>query len=71
MDCKETLQKFLQTAECPLIEKPDYEKLRNILTTELEKHQHKPNYDKFEWQIPRTAKKFKLQSFITNFLKIY
>lgn len=29
---------------------PDYEGLRNILTTELEKHENEPDFDKFDWQ---------------------
>lgn len=68
MDCKETLKKFLQKAECPLTEEPDYDDLRNILMTELEKHRNELNYDKFDWQIPRTGTEFTLRSFISNFL---
>lgn len=32
---------------------PDYDALRNILKTELEKHQNKTNFDKFDWQMRR------------------
>lgn len=29
----------------------DYDELRRILQTELDKHKDEPNYDKLDWQI--------------------
>lgn len=50
---KEVFEQFEQKAKYPKTEKPDYEGVRKILRTELEKHKNEPNYDKFDWQIER------------------
>lgn len=41
---------FSEKAEHPMLENPDYQSLRRILKSLLEKHQNDPNYDTFEWQ---------------------
>lgn len=49
-DCLGALEIFLQKAQHPTTEKPDYEELKQILSTELEKHKNETNYDKFDWE---------------------
>lgn len=50
MDCNETLEEFEQKVQNLKSDQIDYEELRRILRTELEKHKNEPNYEKFDWQ---------------------
>lgn len=52
VSCREALMAFKQKARFPLTEKPDYNELRSILTTEMTKYKNEPDYDKFDWQKP-------------------
>lgn len=46
----ELLEEFQQTNLHSKFIYPNYEELRNILKTELDKHQNEQNFGKFDWQ---------------------
>lgn len=51
---------FLNLAEQTMqsTDQPDYDAFRNILFTELEKHKNEADFDKFDWQKPRSIWRF-------------
>lgn len=51
-----TLKKLYQKAKSSETNKPDYQALKRIMKSELEKHKDEPTYVKFEWQLPQTHK---------------
>lgn len=48
---KEVLEKFAHKAQYPKTERPDYDELKRILSTELEKHKNEPKYNSFDWLV--------------------
>lgn len=47
------MQSFIDKAEHSDCNKSDYDRLRNILKTELETYKNEPNYGKLDWQIQK------------------
>lgn len=53
VNCRAALKEFLSETMYPKYNEVDYDELRRILQTELEKYKNESNYDKFDWQISK------------------
>lgn len=57
VECRGALKEFFDEALDSETKGPNYNKLRRILQTELEKHANEPYFEKLDWQITQTYRK--------------